>query len=559
MQTFGIRERIVFGIFGVTAVLSSVMILWQINRYFLVEIPAEGGSITEGVIGIPRFINPLLAISDADRDMTALLYAGLMRASKNGLVPDLAESYEISDDGLFYTFTLREDIEFHDGTPITTDDVEFTILKAQDPTLKSPKRASWEGVRVEKLDQRRIQFVLKQPYSPFLENTTIGIMPKTIWKNADSEQFSFSEFNIEPVGSGPYKISALKRNKSGIPEYYDLIPFRTYALGKPYIKNIRMSFYTNEDALLRALRAGDIESVNAISPMSAQALSDEGFLVLRAPLPRVFGVFFNQNQAPIFAEKAVRNMLSEVAPRETIIRDVLFGYGTPLIGPIPPGSRGYAEISEEKKSTEERRAQAREILEKAGWTVGDGGVYEKKKSKKETVRLAFSLATSDVPELKAVAEQIKAEWESIGASVELKIFESGDLNQNVIRPRKYDALLFGEIVGRDSDLFAFWHSSQRNDPGLNIALYTSSIADKLLEDMRRVTDPEKRAEAYEKFGVEISKDVPAVFLYAPEFVYILPKKIKGLAIGTVTVPSERFLNIHEWYIDTDLVWEVFAK
>lgn len=559
MQTFGIRERVVFGIFAITAVLSSVMILWQINRHFLVEIPADGGSITEGVIGIPRFINPLLAISDADRDMTALLYAGLMRATGNGLIPDLAESYEISEDGLSYTFILREKIEFHDGTPITTDDVEFTVLKAQDPTLKSPKRASWEGVQVEKIDERRIRFVLKQPYSPFLENTTIGIMPKTIWKNADSEQFSFSEFNIEPIGSGPYKISALKRNKSGIPEYYDLVPFRAYALGKPHIKNIRMSFYTNEDVLLKALRAGDIEAVNAISPLSAQALSNEGFHVLRAPLPRVFGVFFNQNQSPIFAEKAVRSALSEAAPRENIIRDVLFGYGTPLTGPIPPGSRGYIDTPNKEKNSEERKMKAREILEKAGWTVGDGGVYEKKKSKKETVRLAFSLATSDVPELKAVAEQIKAEWESIGASVELKIFESGDLNQNVIRPRKYDALLFGEIVGRDSDLFAFWHSSQRNDPGLNIALYTSSIADKLLEDMRRVTDKELRADAYEKFGVEISKDAPAVFLYAPEFVYVAPKKVKGLAVGTVTVPSERFLNVHEWYIDTDLVWEVFAK
>ena len=185
--------------------------------------------------------------------------------------------------------------------------------------------------------------------------------------------------------------------------------------------------------------------------------------------------------------------------------------------------------------------------------------YMKKEKQKETIRLAFSLSTSDVPELKSVAERLKADWEKIGVSVELKVFESGDLNQNVIRPRKYDAILFGEIVGRDSDLFAFWHSSQRNDPGLNIAMYTNSVADKLLEDMRRATDPEKRRTAYEKFSVEIAKDIPAVFLYAPEFVYILPEKIKGSAIGTITVPAERFLNIHEWYIDTDLVWKIFAQ
>ena len=560
IRTFSPRWRTVFYLLGVIAVLSFAAMLWQVNRYFLVEVPASGGSLTEGVIGIPRFINPLLAVSEADRDMTTLVYAGLMRATKSGLIPDLAESYEVSDDGLLYTFTLREKIEFHDGSLITADDVEFTISKAQEPALKSPKRANWEGVVVEKIDERHVRFVLKQPYAPFLENTTLGIMPKAIWKNADAEQFSFSEFNIRPVGSGPYEISDIKRNASGIPEYYDLVPFGNYALGKPYIRDVQVRFYSNEDALVRALRAGNIEAVNAISPETAQKLSREGFAVLRAPLPRVFGVFFNQNQASLFAEKAVRAALSEAIAREDIIADVLFGYGMPIHGPIPPGSRGFGEdVSENRFSAEEHITSARALLERDGWKQGEGGVYEKKKSKKEMLRLSFSLSTSDVPELKAVALRIKTQWEAMGASVELKIFESGDLNQNVIRPRKYDAILFGEIIGRDSDLFAFWHSSQRNDPGLNIAMYMNSVADKLLEDMRRAIDKEKRTVAYEKFRAEIKKDVPAVFIYAPEFVYILPQKIKGVSIGTITVPAERFLNINEWYIDTNLVWKVFVK
>lgn len=524
------------------------------------EVPADGGSLTEGVIGIPRFINPLLAISEADRDMTILVYSGLMRATKSGIIPDLAESYTVSDTGLIYTFTLRENIFFHDGSPITADDIEFTVLKAQDPALKSPKRANWEGVTVEKIDERQIRFTLKQPYAPFLENTTLGIIPKAIWKNADTEQFSFSEFNIRPIGSGPYEISDIKRNASGIPEYYDLVPFKNFALGKAYIHDIRIRFYNNEDTLLGALRAGDVEAVNAITPEKAEGLSREGFLVSGAPLPRVFGVFFNQNQAPLFADKAVRTALSEAVPREDIVRDVLFGYGTPIGGPIPPGSRGFGGESPENTMTPEERVNAaRAILERDGWKQDESGIYEKKKSKKETIRLSFSLSTSDVPELKSVAERLKTEWEKVGATVELKVFESGDLNQNVIRPRKYDAILFGEIVGRDSDLFAFWHSSQRNDPGLNIALYTNSVADKLLEEMRRTTDPEKRAAAYEKFRIEIAKDVPAVFLYAPEFVYVLPPKIKGAHIGTITVPAERFLNINTWYIDTDLVWKIFEK
>ena len=164
-----------------------------------------------------------------------------------------------------------------------------------------------------------------------------------------------------------------------------------------------------------------------------------------------------------------------------------------------------------------------------------------------------------MPELKAAAGIIAEEWRSIGADVDLKIFETGDLNQNVIRPRKYDALFFGEIVGRELDLFAFWHSSQRNDPGLNIALYANITVDKLLEDARTTADYSERLIKYEEFEQEIAEDIPAIFVYSPDFIYIIPKNIKGLELGSVTTPSERFLNIHEWYIETDSVWSFFAK
>jgi len=556
-ETFSPRINFLALVLFWVGCISLFVVLWQINKGLLIEIPAKGGEITEGIVGIPRFINPLLAVSDADRDMTTLVYAGLMRAEGSVLVPDLAENYTVSEDGLTYTFVLREGITFHDGTPITADDVEFTVLKAKDPALKSPKRANWEGVAVEKIDDRTINFTLKQPYSPFLENTTLGIMPRAIWKNADPEQFSFSEFNVEPVGSGPYKITGVSRNGSGIPSSYTLVPFSDYSLGEPYIQKVTIHFYTNEANLLKALRSGEVQAVNAIAPETAEILSNEGFQVLRAPLPRVFGVFFNQNQAPVLAEAAVREALNVSAPREEIVSNVLHGYGSVIWGPIPPGSRGY--VKEDEKAEEDRIVEARDILETAGWEAGEDGIYTKAKSKKETLRLSFSIETSDVPELKAVSDMLKNEWTKIGAEVEVKVFESGDLNQNVIRPRKYDALLFGEIVGRDSDLFAFWHSSQRNDPGLNIALYTNSATDKALEDMRRISDPEKRDSAYTKFLAEISDDTPAVFLYAPEFTYVFPKNVRGVSLGTITVPSDRFFGIYKWYIDTDLVWKVFAQ
>ena len=154
---------------------------------------------------------------------------------------------------------------------------------------------------------------------------------------------------------------------------------------------------------------------------------------------------------------------------------------------------------------------------------------------------------------------VKADWEKIGAKVSLKIFESGDLNQNIIRPREYDALLFGEIIGRDMDLFAFWHSSQRNDPGLNIAMYTNSSVDKSLEQTRATGDEDIRKDNYTKFQKEIAKDTPAVFVYSPDFIYVMPEKIKGISLGQIIMPSERFLDVHNWYIETENIWKIFSK
>jgi len=177
------KEQLIFIFFVLLLIVSSFTLLWKVNETMLVKIPAKGGSFTEGVVGTPRFANPLFAVSDADRDVTTLVYSGLLRATEGGnLVPDLAKRFEISEDGLAYTFILKDDLVWHDGKPITADDIVFTVEKAQDPTLRSPKRASWDGVTVEKINDKEVRFTLLQPYTPFLENTTMGILPKHIWK-----------------------------------------------------------------------------------------------------------------------------------------------------------------------------------------------------------------------------------------------------------------------------------------------------------------------------------------------------------------------------------------
>lgn len=560
IKSFGPTEKIIFSLLAVVFGLSALVLLWNVNSSFLVEVPARGGSLTEGVIGTPRFVNPVLALGDADRDLTALVYSGLLKSEEGGrLIPDLAKSYTISDDGLVYTFTLRDEIFFHDGTPVSADDIEFTIQKVLDPAIKSPKRASWEGVNVVKLNDKQIEFNLKTPYAPFIENTTIGIIPKHIWKNVDQEGFPFSQFNIEPVGAGPYKVRSIGRNSGGLPQYYELEPWKRYALGRPYIDRITLRFYPNEKAMVDSYENGGIESMYSLTPAEAARLESKGARVERSPLPRVFGVFWNQNQKSLFASLSVRRALNAAVPKERIVNEVLHGYGTAIDSPIPPGGAFDGDGAEEDYRTgEERLSEAMQILEKDGWKRNEAGLLEKKTRSGAEI-MDFSISTSNAPELKRTAEILKEEWEKLGIIVTVKIYEAGDLNQSIIRPRKYDALLFGEIVGRDLDLFAFWHSSQRNDPGLNIALYVNSAADKLLSEARTISDPAERAVRYEKFESIIKADAPAAFTYSPDFIYVLPRKIKGWSVGTITTPADRFMAASRWYINTDKVWRVFIR
>ncbi len=568
LRTLGHLAKIVFLAAALVFVSSLLVIAWKINESFLVDIPADGGTLTEGVVGTPRFINPLLSISDADRDMSALVYSGLTRTNnKNGLIPDLAEKYTISDNGLEYTFVLRPNIFWHDGKPVTSDDVIFTVKQAKDQNLKSPKRANWEGIEVEKINEKTVKFILKKPYAPFLENTTLGILPKHIWKDASSERMALSEFNIKPIGSGAYEIESINKDSSGIVTSYVLKANKKFALGKPHINKLILKFYPSEEKLISAYKNGDVDSINAVSPELARKVLKKESKLETFFLPRIFGVFFNQNSAKIFSQIEVRKALNMSANKQEIVDKVLNGFGTVVNYPLPPGTFGSLKQNEDQVFSLDK---ARKILKRNGWKMEDSensesGTREKrkvlvKKTKDKTLRLEFSLSTSNIPELKKAAELLKATWQKLGAKVNLKIFEIGDLNQNVIRPRKYDALLFGEILGRNPDPFVFWHSSQRNDPGLNIAMYANVTVDKLLEDARTVSDPEKRKEKYKNFQEEVVKDAPAVFLYSPQFIYIIPKSLFGVdQIKNITVPSERFAQAYKWYLNTDKVWKIFAK
>ncbi|MDP2676096.1 MAG: ABC transporter substrate-binding protein [bacterium] len=553
IRRFSKKERSFFFFFLILFITAGTALLLQTNNIFSKEVPAQSGVWREGVVGLPHLINPILAVSDTDRDLVSLIYAGLLRPDGKGrLIHDLAESYAVSEDGLSYTFTLKKDLVWHDNTPITTEDIAFTAMLAKNPALKSPIRASWEGVTPVITNEREIQFLLERQYAPFLENMTLGILPKHIWNNIPPEQISLSKFNIEPIGAGPYRLKSIERNSSGIVTKYILRSFKNFAHGEPLISHFEFVFYPSERALITGFESKEIDGIAGIPPKQIETIKRTGTMLYELTLPRVFAVFFNQNKLNIFSKTEIREALERAIDKESIVKEILNGFAEPLVGPIPPGTFSAIHSAVDESITSTSSAEHALLLFKQnGWTKDEeSGLL----TNKDGDVLRFTISTSNVSDLTATAELLKSMWGVIGIQVDIKLFELSDLNQNVIRPREYEALLFGEVVGRDPDPFAFWHSSQRNDPGLNIALYTNSVVDSLLEEARKISDEEKRKEKYIEFQKEVIADHAATFLYSPLYLYIVDKKLKGFSAENITIPAERYAQIYTWYLHTKKVF-----
>ncbi len=509
-----------------------------------VEVPTRGGEFTEGIVGTPRFINPILSVSDSDRDMTGLIFAGLLRSNADGnLTPELAEKYEISEDGKEYIFYLKKDALFHDGKPVTADDVIFTVNLAKNPAIKSHKRADWEGVEVEKINEKTVKFILKKPYTPFLENTTMGILPKHLWEDIEIDSIPFDKLNIEPVGAGPFKIRKIKYTDSNAPEEYILQPFDKYSISRPLLDKITIKIYSDKKTMLDDFQNGVIDAVSGISPSELKQIKRENAKIISATYPRIFAVFFNPQNNKALADENLRKALDALVDKEKLVKEVFLGYAKPIVSPVPTHIVTH----------EFEKQDATEFFKKAGYTFNS----ESGKWEKDEQPINITLVTADTKDLQKVAEYVAQAWTDAGINVKLEFYKANELNQNVIRTRDYEALLFGEVVGRTADLFAFWHSSQRDDPGLNIALYTNAKVDKLLEKAR-AQNKKERAETYKQVHEIIKKEVPAVFLYSPDFIYIMDKDIKIPALKLVSTASDRFSEIYKWFKKTNKVWPPFA-
>jgi peptide/nickel transport system substrate-binding protein len=509
------------------------------------KVPAVGGGYTEGIVGQPRYLNPILSqTSAADRDLSQVLFSGLFGYDSEGnVVPRLAERYSVSDDGKEYTVTLRANAKWHDGSDVTVSDVLFTVNAIQDPAYKSPLRQNWQGIDIESKDDRTLVFTLKKPYFGFLEHLTVGILPKHIWETIPPERFVLADYNlVSPVGSGPYRYSDMKKDSNGNILSYDLRAFSPYFDGEPYITKLSFHFYESEDGLVAAFRKKEVMGMSPLSSAGNDGLKDwkgsenHGFF-----LPRVFAVFFNPVKSVPLAYAEVREALSRATDRDALVREVLHGEGVPAFSPLLP----FMEDAPSPQAIAFDIDVANRLLEEKGWVKGDDGIR-----KKGEVRLEFDLAVPEWFDLRRTADILASQWAAIGVKANVKVLGVSDLSQSLIRPREYQALLYGEEMRLRPDYYSFWHSSQKTDPGLNLALFDDTAADDALTSLREELDPAKRKDLFSQFDQALGAKYPAVFLYSPKAFYVVSSQVKGMVLEKANDFSSRFSDLAHWYIDT---------
>jgi len=525
------------------------------------EIAAPGGLYTEGLIGTPRLVNPLYAnSSDVDQDLARLIYSGLFRWNPDhGLEPDLADTYQMTEDQKTYTIHIRDHATWHNGTPIRAEDVVFTIQAIQNPTYRSSLASTFHGVTVSSLNEKTVQFVLEEPFAPFLSTLTVGILPADVWRDIPPKNAPLASLNLEPIGSGPYRFEKFTVDKKGNIRSYTLIRNETFYRHPPLIERLTFKFYSDTQALVNALENRNVEGASFVPCDLENKLTNKQTIQLLRPMTSMTTtLFFNQENQPLLKDIRMRKAFALSLDRQEIINNALDGHGQPLYAPILAGMVGYdpdvEKLSQDLTAantlldeTEFKRTTPDEIRAKIRKEKKDGQLQEVRDE------LVFTLSVVDQPEFIRAAETIMKQAANAGIRLNIQPVAASSFYETVIKPRAYQLLLTGTQSGLDSDPYPFWHSSQIKDPGLNLALYVNRDVDTFLEEARKTTDTKVRTEKYQAFQNLLVKDLPAIFLYQPTYTYAISTKVHNITLKQMFVPADRFVDIENWYVKTKKV------
>ena len=518
--------------------------------------PAEGGKFIEGIVGKVSSLNPIIVSPEEPAwDIIEIVYNGILKPDKSkGFVCDLCEKIETSKDLREWKVFLKKNVFWQDGEQFDSEDVLFTIEKILDEKINSPFYWNWEGVVVKCLDSYTIEFYLKNPY-PFFEESLalLKIIPKHIWSKIDAQNYYLSEYNLLPIGTGPYIVKSYQKTNKGKIIGFSLERNQNYFNKTPYLKKVDFRFYENFEDAIKALSQGKIKSLGNLSPFDFKK-PFYGKRKLKIKTPRFFLVFLNPELNPIFKDKKVRKALFFATNKKEIVKKIGLEEDCFSNTPFFEEMEGY---SKKFKSDFFDLEKARKILNEDGFKDLDSdGILEKEvldtekeNKEKKTLKLEFELVLPQSDILFQVANILKEEWQKAGFKVNLRTLDVEQLSEEISQ-RNFESLLFGQMLTLKPDLFSFWHSSQIFEPGQNISLYEDQEIDAALEKIREGITKEERMKWYNKFQELFIEKVPGIYLFWYPYFWIVPKNVKGIEVKSLNFAFERFNNITLWYEKT---------
>lgn len=518
-------------------------VMWQsfdFSKLYMTPIAAEDTAFSEGVTGTLDTLNPIFASSLAERSAAKLLFAGLLRYDDtNQLNTDLAESWHYEDGGKRVIVILRPDIRWQDGAPITSKDVIFTINAIKNADTRSPLYSSWRNVLAKSVDTRTIEFDLPTVYAPFIDSLTLGILPEHLLGSTPAVELRNSSFNRAPVGSGPFEFRDIKTLSTSDAHVVLTMSANTdYFLGQPKLSRFYLHAFGDTDQLRRSFTTDEINAAVNLSVQDIDSLpANKKENVHDSPLYDGTFAFFRTSN-PILQDANVRLALRLATNRPAIIKK-LDNRVRPLEGPLLPAQ--LSTTSTLPKQPNYDKAAAAKLLDAAGWVKGKDG-----KRIKNGQPLTLTVATAQSGDFPLVIEEIAKEWNDLGVTVQTQLVNTDDFQQNVVTPRAYDVLIYELAIGRDPDVYPYWHSSQTGQHGLNLSDYSSGKVDDALDSARSRLEPDLRSAKYKVFYEQWLADAPAIALYQPTLHYAASADATTLRGRPIIDAVDRYAQVRFW-------------
>lgn len=509
--------------------------------------PVTGGIYTEALVGQFSRFNPILDMNNqADKDVDRLLFNGLIRFDSSGMPqPDLAETWSYSSDGTRFTFSMRANAYWHDGQPVTAEDVVYTmgLLREESELIPADLRAFWSEIQVSALSDTLVEFALPEAFSPFLDYLSVPLLPSHLLGNLTLAELVDHPFNTAPVGTGPYKFSCFLV-KDGVIRGVDLLPNENYYLGRPYIDEVVFQYYPNMRDAWTAYQGGEVDGLAGVSnEILPEVLAEPGLNLFSTREPRLSMVFLNlDNPAKDFLQDAeFRQALMLAINRQMILDKVMLGQGVLAHGPILPGSWAYYADQGSYPFDPDLAAQKIAAL---GITRAETGEL----ATPEGVEIRLVLLTPDDELHTQIADYIKQGWESVGVAVDVLSLPYNEVVAK-LDARDYDAALVEiDLSGTpDPDPYPFWAQSQAQS-GQNYSQWSNRSASEYLEQARVMNDYTLRAKLYRNFQILFHDQLPSLPLFYPVYNYAIRNTILDVTIGPIYEASDRLNNINTWFM-----------